>query len=45
MRVCELNPNHRQALTAGQEMAASGDRPRWHTPEAIGWSAAVLGLL
>lgn len=45
MRVCELNSNHQQALTAGQEMAPSGDRPRWHTAEAIGWSAAVLGLL
>jgi hypothetical protein len=45
VRVRELNPNHQHALVAGQEMAPSGDRPRWHTAEAIGWSAAVLGLL
>lgn len=45
VRVRELHPNHQQRFMAGHSMAQSGDRPRWHTPEAIGWSASVLDLL
>ncbi len=44
-RVHSLNPKHHEALETGQSMAEAGDRPRWHTPEALGWSAAVLELL
>jgi hypothetical protein len=44
-RTRELNPNHQQAFMAGHDMAQSDGRPRWHTPEAIGWSASVLSLL
>jgi hypothetical protein len=43
-RVQELNPRHQQAFITGRDMAQSGARPRWHTPEAVGWSASVLGL-
>jgi hypothetical protein len=44
-RVQERNPDYRQAIEAGRDLARVGDRPRWHTPEALGWSASVLGLL
>lgn len=44
-RVRDLHPNHQHAFIAGHDMARSDDRPRWHTPEAVGWSASVLGLL
>jgi hypothetical protein len=43
-RVQERNSAHQPAFTAGQMMARAGERPRWHTPEAIGWSASVLRL-
>lgn len=43
-RVLERNPAHQQAFTAGQDMARAGEKPRWHTPEALGWSASVLRL-
>ncbi|MEU3838420.1 hypothetical protein AB0E88_00055 [Streptomyces sp. NPDC028635] len=43
-RVLERNPAHQQAFAAGQDMAREGERPRWHTPEALGWSASVLRL-
>ena len=43
-RVLERNPAHQQTFTAGQDMARAGDRPRWHTPQALGWSASVLRL-
>ncbi|MEV6195723.1 hypothetical protein AB0M19_25350 [Streptomyces sp. NPDC051920] len=43
-RVLERNAAHQQAFTAGQDMARSGEEPRWHTPEALGWSASVLRL-
>ncbi|QKW23544.1 hypothetical protein HUT16_34600 [Kitasatospora sp. NA04385] len=44
-RVQEHQPAHRQAFVAGRTMAGTGERPRWHTPEALGWSASVLDLL
>ncbi|MEU6198422.1 hypothetical protein [Streptomyces sp. NPDC047061] len=44
-RVRDLNPNHQHAFMAGHDMARSIDRPCWHTPEAVGWSAAVLSLM
>jgi hypothetical protein len=44
-RVRELNPSNQEAFMAGHDMAQSEERPRWHTPEAVGWSASVLGLL
>ncbi|MFD9303033.1 hypothetical protein ACFWCB_10215 [Streptomyces sp. NPDC060048] len=43
-RVQEHNPTQQQAFAAGQEMARTGEWPRWHTPEAVGWSASVLHL-
>ncbi|MEU8512952.1 hypothetical protein AB0C76_15395 [Kitasatospora sp. NPDC048722] len=44
-RVRELNPRHQEAFITGQAIAQSGGaRPRWHTPEALGWSATTLGL-
>lgn len=43
-RVQGRNPANQQAFAAGQVMARAGERPRWHTPEALGWSAAVLRL-
>ncbi|WP_127353782.1 hypothetical protein [Actinacidiphila soli] len=44
-RVQVLNPAQHQALATGQDMARQGDRPRWHTPEALGWCSSVLGLV
>ncbi|MFF2079710.1 hypothetical protein ACFVXG_33750 [Kitasatospora sp. NPDC058162] len=44
-RVRKQNSAHQQAFVAGQAMAGTGERPRWHTPEALGWSASVLELL
>ncbi|MFJ3777428.1 hypothetical protein ACIPX0_37610 [Streptomyces sp. NPDC090075] len=44
-RVQERNAAHRQAFAIGRAMAQTRDQPRWHTPEAIGWSASVLNLL
>ncbi|MGX1548795.1 hypothetical protein [Streptomyces adustus] len=44
-RVQEHQPSHRQAFIAGRAMAGTGEPPRWHTPEALGWSASVLDLL
>lgn len=44
-RVQEHQPAHQQAFAAGRAMAGTRERPRWHTPEALGWSASVLGLL
>ncbi|MFD5610583.1 hypothetical protein [Kitasatospora sp. NPDC127060] len=44
-RVQEHQPAHQQAFAAGRAMAGTQERPRWHTPEALGWSASVLGLL
>ncbi|MER5866648.1 hypothetical protein [Kitasatospora sp. NPDC002040] len=44
-RVQERQPAHQQAFAAGRGMAGTQERPRWHTPEALGWSASVLGLL
>lgn len=29
----------------GREMASRGERPRWHTKSALGWSSAALQLL
>ncbi|WP_143094201.1 hypothetical protein [Streptacidiphilus jiangxiensis] len=43
-RVLNLNSKHQQAFVTGQAMAEAGERPRWHTAEAIGWSASVLDL-
>ncbi|MEU1619105.1 hypothetical protein ABZ479_17640 [Streptomyces sp. NPDC005722] len=43
-RVRERNADHQQAFLAGQSMARTGERPQWHTPEALGWSASVLSL-
>ncbi|MEU9157429.1 hypothetical protein AB0D59_44590 [Streptomyces sp. NPDC048417] len=44
-RVRDLHPNHQHAFMAGHDMTRSDDRPRLHTPQAVGWSASVLGLL
>ncbi|MFC8455278.1 hypothetical protein [Kitasatospora sp. NPDC057223] len=44
-RVQEHQPAHRHAFVAGRTMAGTRERPRWHTPEALGWSASVLDLL
>ncbi|MER7514018.1 hypothetical protein ABTX82_37735 [Streptomyces lavendulae] len=44
-RVQEHQPAHQQAFAAGRAMARTRERPRWHSPEALGWSASVLGLL
>lgn len=43
-RVQTHQPAHRHAFAAGRTMAGTGERPRWHTPEALGWSASVLDL-
>ncbi|MFD9061521.1 hypothetical protein ACFVZ3_08390 [Kitasatospora purpeofusca] len=43
-RVQEHQPAHRHAFLAGRAMAATGEQPQWHTPEALGWSACVLDL-
>jgi hypothetical protein len=43
-RVQGLNPRHQQAFIIGRNLAQSGTRPRWHTPEAVGWSTSTLGL-
>ncbi|MFE4657268.1 hypothetical protein ACFRFJ_11365 [Streptomyces hydrogenans] len=44
-RTQEQDPTHQDAFAAGRAMAGTRERPRWHTPEALGWSASVLELL
>ncbi|MFG2823467.1 hypothetical protein ACGFX4_29085 [Kitasatospora sp. NPDC048365] len=44
-RVQKQNPTHQHLFAAGRAMAETGQRPRWHTPEALGWSASVLELM
>lgn len=44
-RVQKQHPAHQQSFAAGRAMAGTGERPRWYTPETLGWSASVLELL
>lgn len=45
-RVLAFEPKQRAAFDEGRRLAQEGiqSRPRWHTPESLGWSSAVLGL-
>lgn len=45
-RVLALEPQQQAAFEEGLALARDGSqsRPRWHTPEALGWSSAVLDL-
>ncbi|MBD2895321.1 hypothetical protein amrb99_42560 [Actinomadura sp. RB99] len=45
-RVLELDRKQREAFPEGRHLAGQGlaGRPRWHTPQALGWTSAVLGL-
>ncbi|KAB2369629.1 hypothetical protein [Actinomadura montaniterrae] len=45
-RVLELDGKQREAFSEGRRLAGQGlaGRPRWHTPQALGWTSAVLGL-
>lgn len=45
-RVLELDPKQREAFPEGRLLAGQGlaGRPRWHTPQVLGWTSAVLDL-
>lgn len=45
-RVVALEPKQRAAFDEGRRLAQDGirSRPNWHTPEALGWTSATLGL-
>ncbi|GLY75001.1 hypothetical protein Airi01_032680 [Actinoallomurus iriomotensis] len=45
-RVMTLEPKQRAAFDEGRRLAQDGvrSRPRWHTPETLGWTSATLGL-
>ncbi|MFF5264266.1 hypothetical protein ACFY4C_35525 [Actinomadura viridis] len=45
-RVLEIEPKQREAFQEGRHLAGRGlaGRPRWHTPQVLGWTSAVLDL-
>jgi hypothetical protein len=45
-RIMALEPEQRAAFDEGRRLAQNGiqSRPRWHTPETLGWTSAMLGL-
>jgi hypothetical protein len=45
-RVLETEPKQREAFQEGRRLADLGlaGRPRWHTPQVLGWTSAVLDL-
>ncbi|WP_245627489.1 hypothetical protein [Actinomadura oligospora] len=45
-RVLEVEPKQREAFEEGRRLAGLGisGRPRWHTPQVLGWTSAVLDL-
>lgn len=44
-RVLSLGEGYRDSFSQGRDIAISGGRPSWHSPQALGWSSEVLGLL
>ncbi len=43
-RVLDRGPESASAFEEGRILARSGERPRWHSPIAFGWSCEILGL-
>lgn len=43
-RFIAMSPAHEAAFRQGRDMGRAGERPRWHTPPALGWSSFVLGV-
>jgi hypothetical protein len=45
-RIMALEPEQRGAFDEGRRLAQNGiqSRPRWHTPETLGWTSAMLAL-
>jgi hypothetical protein len=46
-RILAFEPRQRDAFEQGRVLARQGSqsRPRWHAPETLGWTAAVLDLM
>jgi hypothetical protein len=44
-RVISLGDSYRDAISEGRDLAIGGGRANWHSPQALGWSGEVLGLL
>ncbi|MFE2723386.1 hypothetical protein [Kitasatospora sp. NPDC059327] len=44
-RAISLGDSCSDAIREGRDLAISGGRPNWHSPQALGWSGEVLGLL
>jgi hypothetical protein len=46
-RVMAIEPKQRAAFDEGRRLAQDGirSRPRWLTPETLGWTSATLGLI
>ncbi|MEV5477354.1 hypothetical protein ACFYOF_18545 [Streptomyces sp. NPDC007148] len=44
-RVLALGESHRDSFTEGRDLAINGERPLWHSPQSLGWSSEVLGLI
>ncbi|MFJ9523489.1 hypothetical protein ACIRPK_35315 [Kitasatospora sp. NPDC101801] len=44
-RVLALGESHRDSFTQGRDLAINGERPLWHSPQSLGWSSEVLGLI
>ncbi|MBV6699494.1 hypothetical protein [Kitasatospora aureofaciens] len=44
-RVLELGEPHRESFSEGRNLANKGERPLWHSPQALGWSSEILGLI
>ncbi|MFJ3793306.1 hypothetical protein [Kitasatospora sp. NPDC090091] len=44
-RILALGELYRDAFSEGRGLAVSGGRPMWHSPQALGWSSEVLGLV
>jgi hypothetical protein len=44
-RVQAIGDSYSAGFAEGRDLAAAGGRPKWHTPQAVGWSSYMLDLL
>lgn len=44
-RFIDLGESNREVFDEGRNLAMRGERPSWHSPQALGWSSEILGLV